>query len=90
MCVVLAAIRLWHGHGWIDALLSALTLAVAVLPEEFPVVYTFFLGVGVFRLARRNALVRRAVAVENIGRVSCIVSDKTGTITAGSLVLEST
>lgn len=87
MCVVLAAIRLWHGHGWIDAVLSAVTLAVAALPEEFPVVYTFFLGVGVFRLARRNALVRRAVAVENIGRVSCIVSDKTGTITAGSLVL---
>ena len=87
MCVVLAAIRLWHGHGWIDALLSALTLAVAALPEEFPVVYTFFLGVGVFRLARRKALVRRAVAVENIGRISCIVSDKTGTITAGSLVL---
>ena len=87
MCIVLAAIRLWHGHGWIDALLSAVTLAVAALPEEFPIVYTFFLGVGVFRLARRKALVRRAVAVENIGRVSCIVSDKTGTITAGTLVL---
>jgi Ca2+-transporting ATPase len=87
MCMVLAAIRLWHGHGWIDALLSAVTLAVAALPEEFPVVYTLFLGVGVFRLARKKALVRRAVAVENIGRVTCIVSDKTGTITAGSLVL---
>lgn len=87
MCVILAAIRLWHGHGWIDALVSAVTLAVAALPEEFPVVYTFFLGVGVFRLARRKALVRRAVAVESIGRVSCIVSDKTGTITAGSLAL---
>jgi Ca2+-transporting ATPase len=87
MCIVLAAVRLWHGHGWIDALLSAVTLAVAALPEEFPVVYTFFLGVGVFRLARKKALVRRAVAVENIGRVTCIVSDKTGTITAGSLVL---
>lgn len=87
MCVVLAAVRLWHGHGWIDALLSAVTLAVAALPEEFPVVYTFFLGVGVFRLARKKALVRRAVAVENIGRITCIVSDKTGTITAGTLVL---
>ena len=87
VCVVLAAVRLWQGYGWIDALLSALTLAVAAVPEEFPVVYTFFLGVGVFRLARKNALVRRAVAVENIGRVSCILSDKTGTITAGSLVL---
>ena len=87
MCIVLAAVRLWHGHGWIDALLSAVTLAVAALPEEFPLVYTFFLGVGVFRLARKKALVRRAVAVENIGRISCIVSDKTGTITEGSLVL---
>lgn len=87
MCIVLAGVRLWHGHGWIDALLSALTLAVAALPEEFPVVYTFFLGAGVFRLARRKALVRRAVAVENIGRITCIVSDKTGTITAGALVL---
>ena len=87
MCAVLAAVRLWQGHGWIDALLSAVTLGVAALPEEFPVVYTFFLGVGVFRLARKKALVRRAVAVENIGRVTCIVSDKTGTITAGSLVL---
>jgi P-type Ca2+ transporter type 2C len=86
-CVVLAAVRLWHGHGWIDAILSAATLAVAALPEEFPVVYTFFLGVGVFRLARKKALVRRAVAVENIGRITCIVSDKTGTITAGTLVL---
>lgn len=87
MCIALAGIRLWHGHGWIDALMSAVTLAVAALPEEFPVVYTFFLGVGVVRLARRKALVRRAVAVENIGRVTCIVSDKTGTITAGTLVL---
>ena len=89
MCIVLAAVRLWHGYGWIDAILSAVTLAVAALPEEFPVVYTFFLGVGVVRLARRKALVRRAVAVENIGRVTCIVSDKTGTITQGSLVLAS-
>lgn len=86
-CVVLAAIRLWQGHGWIDALLSAVTLAIAAIPEEFPVVYTFFLGVGVYRLAKKNALVRRAVAVENIGRVTCILSDKTGTITEGALVL---
>src|SRR6185369_5251372 len=68
-------------------LVSAVTLAVAALPEEFPVVLTFFLGVGVYRLARRQALVRRAVSVENIGRVSCICSDKTGTITDGRLRL---
>lgn len=86
-CLLLAAIRLAQGFGAVDALLSAVTLAVAALPEEFPVVFTFFLGVGVYRLARRQALVRRAVAVENIGRVSCICTDKTGTLTAGRLLL---
>jgi Ca2+-transporting ATPase len=84
-CIALAWVRLVQGHGWIDALLSALTLAVAALPEEFPVVLTFFLGVGVYRLAKRHALVRRGVVVENIGRVSCICSDKTGTLTEGRL-----
>ncbi|WP_105265471.1 cation-translocating P-type ATPase [Pseudoalteromonas sp. T1lg76] len=87
ICVLLAGTRLYQGHGLIDALLSGLTLAVAALPEEFPVVLTFFLGVGVYRLARRQALVRRAVVVENIGRVSCICTDKTGTLTEGRLQL---
>jgi len=86
-CLMLAWVRLRQGFGAVDALLSAVTLAVAALPEEFPVVFTFFLGVGVYRLAQRKALVRRAVVVENIGRVSCICSDKTGTITEGQLHL---
>ncbi|MFP5441350.1 MAG: cation-translocating P-type ATPase [Gammaproteobacteria bacterium] len=87
LCITLAVIRYAQGHGVVDAMLSALTLAIAALPEEFPVVFAFFLGVGVYRLARRQALVRRAVAVENIGRVTCICSDKTGTLTAGRLTL---
>lgn len=87
LCMALAAIRIVQGHSLIDAFLSAVTLAVAALPEEFPVVLTFFLGVGVYRLAQRQALVRRAVAVENIGRVTCICSDKTGTLTEGKLIL---
>ena len=87
MCLLLALAR-WHqGHGLTDALVSALTLAVAALPEEFPVVFTTFLGVGAWRLARRRALVQRAVAVENIGRVTAICTDKTGTLTEGSLRL---
>jgi Ca2+-transporting ATPase len=86
-CVILAIVRVAQGHGWLDALLSAVTLAAAAIPEEFPVVFTFFLGVGVYRLARRQALVRRAVAVENIGRITTICSDKTGTITEGRLRL---
>lgn len=87
VCVALAAVRFYQGFGVVDAFMSAVTLAVAALPEEFPVVFTVFLGVGVFRLARRQALVRRSVVVENIGRITCICSDKTGTITEGRLRL---
>lgn len=87
LCIILAIVRFYQGFGLMDALLSAATLAVAALPDEFPVVFTFFLGVGVYRLAQKKALVRRAVSVENIGRVSVICSDKTGTITEGFLKL---
>lgn len=86
-CFILAGVRYYQGFGLIDALLSAAVLAVAALPDEFPVVFTFFLGVGVYRLAQRKALVRRSVSVENIGRITCICSDKTGTITEGKLEL---
>ena len=85
LCVTLAWIRWRQGHDLVDALVSAVTLAVAAIPEEFPLVFTVFLGVGILRLARRRALVRRAVVVENIGRVSCICTDKTGTLTEGSV-----
>lgn len=87
VCAAIGAARLLQGFGWLDAAVSAVTLATAAIPEEFPVVFTFFLGLGAYRLARRKALVRRAVTVENIGRVTCICSDKTGTITAGRLRL---
>lgn len=90
ICVALALVRLAQGHGFVDAILSAITLAVAALPEEFPVVFAFFLGVGVYRLAKQRALVRRAVAVENIGRITYICSDKTGTLTQGRLELAQT
>lgn len=86
-CLILAGVRIYQGYGWLDALISAATLAVAAIPEEFPVVFTFFLGVGVYRLAKRKAFVRRAVSVENIGRVTYICTDKTGTVTLGQLRL---
>lgn len=90
ICILLAAVRLYQGKGWVDAILSAAVLAVAAIPEEFPIVFSFFLGVGVFRLAQKKALVRRAVTVENMGRVSQICTDKTGTLTLGELKLVQT
>ena len=86
-CLLLAGVRIYQGHGWLDALLSGATLAVAAIPEEFPVVFTFFLGVGIYRLAKNRVLVRKAVSVENIGRITQVCTDKTGTITVGSLQL---
>ena len=88
LCLVLAGVRLAQGFGWVDAAVSGVTLAVAAIPEEFPVVFSFFLGVGVFRLSKQRALVRRSIAVENIGRVTCICTDKTGTLTEGRLHLQ--
>jgi Ca2+-transporting ATPase len=85
LCIVLAWVRWRQNHDIVDALVSAVTLAVAAIPEEFPLVFTVFLGAGILRLARRRALVRRAVVVENIGRVTCICTDKTGTLTEGSV-----
>lgn len=87
LCAVLATVRVVQGFGWLDAVVSAATLAIAALPEEFPVAVAVFLGVGVARLARRKAWVRRAVAVEAIGRVTAICADKTGTLTEGRLRL---
>jgi P-type Ca2+ transporter type 2C len=85
LCMALGLITYWNGHGLFESVMSAITLAVAALPEEFPVVLSFLMGVGVYRMARQKALVRYAVAVENIGRVTCICTDKTGTITEGRL-----
>ncbi|CAM2759718.1 cation-translocating P-type ATPase [Legionella worsleiensis] len=83
LCIILAFVRLMQGFGVVDAILSAATLAIAALPDEFPIVLTVYLGVGVYRLAQKKALVRRAVSVENLGRITVICSDKTGTITEG-------
>jgi Ca2+-transporting ATPase len=66
LCLILAMVRVTQGYGWVDALVSAVTLASAALPEEFPVVFTFFLG-WVSTASLAQALARRAVSVENIG-----------------------
>ncbi len=65
----------------IESVLSGITLAMAMIPEEFPVILTVFLSMGAWRLARKNSLVRRLPSVETLGAVSVLCVDKTGTIT---------
>jgi Ca2+-transporting ATPase len=66
---------------WLKGLLAGLTLGMAMLPEEFPVVLTIFLALGAWRISKRNVLTRRIPAVETLGSTTVLCVDKTGTLT---------
>jgi Ca2+-transporting ATPase len=67
--------------GWLQGLLAGLTLGMAMLPEEFPVVLTIFLALGAWRISQHRVLTRRIPAVETLGSASMLCVDKTGTLT---------
>ncbi len=66
---------------WLDGLLAGITLAMAMLPEEFPVVLTIFLALGAWRIAQQRVLTRRVPTVETLGAATVLCVDKTGTLT---------
>ncbi|MFN9451998.1 MAG: hypothetical protein ACK58U_20430 [Rubrivivax sp.] len=70
---------------WSEGTLRGLTLAMAVLPEEFPLVITVFLALGAWRLARLKVLKRHAAAIETWGCASLMAVDKTGTLTCNRI-----
>jgi Ca2+-transporting ATPase len=70
---------------WLGGLLVGLTLAMAILPEELPVVLTIFLGLGAWRLSRERVLTRRIPAVELLGATTVLCVDKTGTLTRNQM-----
>ncbi|MGE9971397.1 cation-translocating P-type ATPase [Candidatus Pseudoscillospira sp. SGI.172] len=72
----------------IESVLSGVTLDMAMIPEEFPVILTVFLSMGAWRLARKNSLVRRLPSVETLGAVSVLCVDKTGTITMNQMTVQ--
>ena len=74
----------------VQSVLSGITLAMAMIPEEFPVILTVFLSMGAWRLAKKQALVRRLPAVETLGAVSVLCVDKTGTITENRMTVQDT
>lgn len=73
--------------GWLEAVLAAITIGMAMLPEEFPVVLTVFMAMGAWRISRARVLTRRAAAIETLGSATVLCTDKTGTLTQNLMTI---
>ncbi len=83
--VLLAVVYgLLHGE-WVAGILAGITLAMATLPEEFPLVLTVFLVLGAWRMSQNKVLTRRSAAIEALGAVTVLCTDKTGTLTVNRM-----
>lgn len=85
-----AVVAVWYGaarHDWLNGFLAGITLAMALLPEELPVILTIFLGLGAWRLAQKNVLTRHIPAIEALGAATILCVDKTGTLTQNKMAL---
>ena len=86
-CIIIFIVGLISGTNWMDMLMTAVSLAVSAIPEGLPAIVTIVLSIGVQRMVKKNALIRRLPAVETLGSASIICSDKTGTLTQNRMTV---
>jgi P-type Ca2+ transporter type 2C len=87
LCGIIVVVYGMSRGSWIEGLLAGITLAMAILPEEFPVVLTIFLALGAWRISRKNVLTRQVPAIETLGSATVLCVDKTGTLTQNRMTV---
>lgn len=87
LCMLVVVIYGLTRGNWIDGFLAGLSLSMALLPEEFPVVLLIFLSLGAWRMSKRQVLTRNPAAIEMLGSATVLCVDKTGTLTMNKMIL---
>jgi len=88
LCAIIVIVYGLTRFNWIEGFLAGITLAMAILPEEFPVVLTIFLALGAWRISQKNVLTRQIPAIETLGSATVLCVDKTGTITQNRMSVQ--
>ncbi|MFA5928991.1 MAG: HAD-IC family P-type ATPase, partial [Candidatus Margulisiibacteriota bacterium] len=88
LCLAIVIIYGLTRGNWMEGILAGITLAMAILPEEFPVVLTIFLALGAWRISQKQVLTRKIPAVETLGSTTVLCVDKTGTITQNRMAVK--
>ena len=88
LCAIIVVVYGVSRGNWIEGFLAGITLAMAILPEEFPVVLTIFLALGAWRISRKNVLTRQVPAIETLGSATVLCVDKTGTLTENRMSVQ--